>query len=151
MIKAMLKIVPLCLALVSSPCLAADDFRAPLNLERQSSAFAGAAIRLNLGKGSNLKPSARLQLGAVHELRGSGSLTPVGRRQHAGLELGLGKGARPEIFLGGRSMARVQERLSLDGRSGSTVAIVFGVALLAVGLLVISNLDDLNDGKPASN
>lgn len=145
MIKLLLAAGPLCLAMISSPCLAADDFRAPTNLERHSSTFAGATIRLNVGQRGKLKTTARLQLGAVHELRGSGGYSPMLRRQHSGLELGLGRGAKPEFFIGGRSTKALPERLSLGGPSGSTVGIVFAVALVAVGLLVITNLNDLSE------
>ncbi len=140
----------LALALSATPCFAADDIRAAVNFERQTSAFAGANVRLTFGQRGRSKPTARLQLGAVHELRGA-EAAPVAARQYVGLELGLNPGAKPELFLGGQSTKQIGERLNLGGSASNTVAIVFGVALVVVGVIVISNLNNLNDREPASS
>jgi hypothetical protein len=59
-------------------------------------------------------------------------------------ELGAAGKDRGKLFIAGQSTGELKQRL---GPSGTTVAVVFSVALLAVGLLVITNLDDLDSGS----
>ena len=139
---AITAVAALAVTLVPTPCRAADDMRAASDQGRQSAAFAGANIRLPLGEKRGAKPTARLQLGMVSRSSGTRPVPP------GGLELGLTGRGKPEMFLGGQSAKQMRERLNLSGSNGSTATIVFGVVLLAVGILVITNLDDLGDSSP---
>ena len=129
----------LAVMLAPVPCRAADDMRTIDDKRRQPAAFAGASIRLPLGGKQRARPSARLQLGMVHGA-GTARQIPAG-----GVELGLTGRGRPEMFVGGQSTRELRERMKLSGSTGDTVWVVFGVALLVVGVYVITNLDDLGD------
>jgi hypothetical protein len=125
----------LAVALAPIPCRAAEDIRTTAAPARQPAAFAGASIRLPLGQKDRARPVARLRAGIVD---------PGSR---AGLELGLTRRGKPEMFVAGHSASAVRERMKLNGSTGSTTWIVFGVVLLAVGVLVITNLDSLGDSS----
>jgi hypothetical protein len=131
----------LAVTLAPSPCRAADDMRTPGDQGRQAAAFAGANIRLPLGGKRAARPTARLQLGMVDRSYGAGRV-PAG-----GLELGLTGRGKPEMFLGGRSAGDVRQRMKLNGSTGTTMVVVFGVVLLVVGVYVITNLDSLGDSE----
>lgn len=135
----------LAVTLTAMPCRAAEDRPVTHNLERQTSAFAGVNIRLPLGGKERAKPAARLQMGMVWRSEGAGPRSPDLRYRPGGLEFGLTAKGRPEIYVNGQSAGQMRERLKLGGSEANAAMIVFSVVLLAVGILVITNLDDLGD------
>ena len=137
----------LAVTLSPSPCRAADDMPIVHNSGRQTSAFAGANIRLGLDRRGQVKPTARLQFGMMGQ-QGVEPLSPSSRSAVHGLELGLTRGGHPELYLGGQTTGQIRDRLKLNGSPSNTVAIILGVALVAVGIIVISNLNDLDDAVP---
>lgn len=120
--------------LCAQPCLAADDFRSLGATERRSGAFAGMTVRMPLDR-QRAKPTARLQLTTVHQSYDRSSGLSGRTIMPAGLELGLGRSAKPTLFVGGRSTADIEEKLHVKGSSGTTILIVGGVLLLAVVVL----------------
>lgn len=133
----------------ANPCLAQNQMGFDHRPER-ASAFAGVNLRLELGRGGRPTPVARLAVGRMHDLRRGDLLAGQNRVAGPGFELGLTRGGRAELHVGGEPVKRVKERLGADGLGLSTGEIVFGVALLAVGVLVITNLSSLNDKEPAN-
>lgn len=136
---------------IATPCRAADIMPTNYYREGKPAAFAGAIVRLELDGRRRAKPTARLQLGMIGRSQEAALSSTGTRNARAGLELGLTSVGRPDLYVGGQPVGQMRERLNLQGSTGTTVAIIFGVALLAVGVLVITNLDGLGDSgsKPA--
>lgn len=133
--------------MMSAPCMAADDRLGWGPREQRAAAFAGANVRLPLGGKVRANPTARLQLTTIRSYQNgqSGNLThssSVVPRQHVGLELGLESGTKPELFVGGQSTSLVRERLQMAGLADPTLGTIFAVALVAVGVLVITSFPD---------
>lgn len=120
-------------ALAAQPCLAAEIVGPDGDVERRSAAFAGASLSVPIGgAGRERAPSARLQLGMTHDLRGTNGER---RRLRAGLvELGLGRSGQPAYFVGGRDVDEIGERLNVKGKT-TTLLIVGGVLVLGVVIL----------------
>jgi hypothetical protein len=128
------------------PCFAQDNMSFA-HSEQRTGAFAGVNLRLELGQHRRAKPVARIALGLARET-GGGAASDTRRNSIPTLELGLKKSGGPELFIAGQPTARVNERLGARGLRLSPVEIVFGVTLLAVGVLVITSLDDLGKSVP---
>jgi hypothetical protein len=133
---------------MANPCLAQAQTGFDTRPE-QSSAFAGLNLRLELGRGSQPTPTARLTVNRMHDWRRTDLPVSQSRDAGPGLELGLTRTGRAELHVGGQPMKRVKERLGADDL-GNPVWIVGGIVLLAVGVLVITNLNSLSDDEPAN-
>ncbi len=131
---------------IPAPAVAAQSMHASQSEERQTGTFAGANVRLEFGASRRVRPVARLQAGVTHQFRGTGPAPSARANTYRGLELGLGRAGRPEFYVGGQNSRQIGERLNLTGSSPNALWIVFGVALVAVTILVVTNLDDLGDG-----
>lgn len=115
--------------LAFQPCLAAEQFRADGAGQRQSSAFAGVAIRVPLGRtAGSRKPTARLQLTTFHERRDSRGGSVMSHRPD-GVELGLDARGRAAYFVGAQEVRKMDERLHAKG---STKWILIGGVLVLV-------------------
>ena len=125
--------------LAAQPCAAASNPRAWD--ERRISAFAGVNLRMPLGE-AGARPSARLQLTTSYDARDARTGSVRSFRMQ-GLELGAGRSGSPSLYMNGRTSAQVREQLRLSGSTGDTVWIVFGVTLVAVAVLVLSNSAEL--------
>ena len=132
----------------ANPCLAQDRMGFDHRPE-QSSAFAGLNLKLELGRGGRPTPTARLTVGRMHDWRRTDMPVSQSRNDGAGFELGLSRAGLAELHIGGQPVKRVQERLGMD-ELGHPVWIVAGVVLVAVSLLVITNLNSLSDTEPAN-
>lgn len=129
--------------LCAAPCMAAEDFRTFGSGERRSAAFAGANVRLELGR-KIAAPTARLQLTMTHSYEDRRSAAPARRFGGRGLELGLAQGKQPAFFLNGRDFASTQRRLGLNGTT-KPLLIVAGVLIAAaVAYAVIDDCDACN-------
>ena len=124
--------------LAALPCAAAAD-PAPWN-ERQVSAFAGLNVRMSLGGAKPARPTARLQLTTSYDVRDA-RVGGVETFKPQGLELGAARNGAPILYVNGRTTAETQEKLRLSG-SNNTVLIVFGVALVAVAVLVLVTTEE---------
>lgn len=132
-------------ALCAQPAVAAQDHRQFQYDETRRAAFAGATVRLEMGPAAR-PPATRLQLG----LRSLSS----GRQSEAGpkfthvplFELGVAGRDSGNLFIAGQSTTTVEKRLGLNGDAWTTASVVLTVALLAVGVLVITSLDGLDSG-----
>ena len=122
------------LMLCASPCMAAEDFRDFGSGERRSAAFAGANLRLEMGR-SVAVPTARLQLAMMHSYEDRQSPARNRKSGGRGLELGLTGFSKGALFLNGREAKPVQPKLGLGGGS-TTFLIVGGVAVAVVGALL---------------
>jgi hypothetical protein len=128
--------------LAAQPCAAAAG---PGHFgEGRIASFAGVNVRMPLGQAGRNRPSARLQLTSSHHMRDArtGSVRTFKAK---GLELGADRNGAPALYLNGQTTAEIKERAGLASSTPDTVWMVFGVALVAVGVLVISNLDGLSD------
>jgi hypothetical protein len=126
--------------LAAQPCAAAPD---PAGWsERRTSAFAGLTVRMSLGEAGPARPTARLQLTTSYDMRDArtGSVETLKAK---GLEIGAAANGTPAFYLNGQNSADVQKKLGLSGSTGETVLIIFGVTLLAVGVLVLSSSSEL--------
>jgi hypothetical protein len=117
--------------LLAQPALAADDMRFVEAGTPRSSAFAGLSVSLPLDARTARGPTARLQLTASHAAYDARGATLRSNRGQ-GLELGLDRLGRPELFAGGVNLAQEQKRL---GASGSTKWIIIGGVVVAVVVL----------------
>jgi hypothetical protein len=127
------------------PAFAAPDHRDLEHGETRRGAFAGTSFRVELGPRARA-PGARLQLG-MRAVSGSGrSAAPVRTTHMPALEIGIGGRDAGEMFIAGRSRAEVERSLGLGprGARGTTVTVIGAVALIAVGILVLTNLDGLS-------
>ena len=128
----------------ASPCLAQDDMGFGHRSDQQSAAFAGVNLRLEIGRQGRPQPVARLAIGRSYAADRS-DIMPGHRRSAApGLELGLTRSGAAQLYVGGEPTSRVKERLGANGLGLSPVAIAFGVVLVGVGVLVITNLNGLD-------
>lgn len=134
-------------ALCAEPAFAAEDHRTSQYDETRRTAFAGAVFRLEMGPGAK-PPATRLQMGLRSLSSGRHSEAPP-RIAHVPLfELGVAGKGKPEMFVGGRSVREMRERMNLTSSTPNTVWIIMGVVLVAVTILVVSGLDDLGDSIP---
>jgi hypothetical protein len=110
---------------------------------QRSAAFAGLSLSLPLG-GGGAKPRAALGAGFVRSA-GDASGRVERRISLSGLELPLAGAGRPDLAIGGRSLAEL--RPSLRG-SGSTPFIVGGVLLAAGAVVLLTTGDSGQDDGP---
>jgi hypothetical protein len=128
--------------LVAQPCIAATQ--SAETDERRMAAFAGLNVRIALGASKPARPAARLQLTSSYHVRDA----RTGSRQTLkakGLEIGVARNGTPALYMNGQNAAEIKNKAGLSSSTPDTVWIIFGVALVAVGVLVISNLDGLSD------
>jgi hypothetical protein len=130
--------------LCAEPVLAAQDYREHQLREMNRAAFAGAVLRLETGKAAKA-PATRLQLG-MRSVPSGPQFEPGLQSTHIPmLELGLAGKDRGTFLVAGQPTSQFKRRLATNGDAGTTLIVVFSVALLAVGLLVITNLDSLDE------
>jgi hypothetical protein len=96
--------------------------------DQRTGAYGGVNLRLEFGRNRRPIPVARIAVPA--------------------LELGLKKSGGPELFVAGQSTARIEQRLGARDLGLGPVEIVFGVALIAVTILVVTSLDEVGDAAP---
>lgn len=130
-------------SLCAQPALAAQDQRLAPSTETRTAAFAGATFRAPFGGRQAARPQTRLQLGMRSISTDAQSAAPLRARHVPAVELGIAGRERGTLHLAGQSRADIERRLGVRGNS--TVTYVFGAALLVVGLIVITSLDDLGD------
>jgi hypothetical protein len=133
----------------ANPCLAQDQMGFGHRPDQQAAAFAGMNLRLEIGRQGRPKPVARLAIGRFPGTDRSDIMPGPVRSAAPGLELGLTRGGAAALYVGGEPASRVKERLGANRWELSPAAIAFGVVLVGVGVLVITNLDDLGDDSPA--
>ncbi|HWH18030.1 MAG TPA: hypothetical protein VNT77_06815, partial [Allosphingosinicella sp.] len=113
-------------------------------MERRSDRFAGASFKLPLGGLTGTKPTARLQFGMRHVYKDARAVAPAATYNVAALEIGASSAGKPALFVGGRELSKVDQRLNAQG--GSTALIIGGVVLLAlVGIAVVAWSQDEDD------
>ena len=118
------------MALAAEPALAANALSDSGYSERRTGAFAGMAVKMNLGTKEKTRPTARLQLGMTQNYREQGSGMPLRTTfQGSPLELGLLKG-KPMLFVGVQSTAAIKQRAQLTG-GNSWLYIAGGLAIAA--------------------
>ena len=132
----------LSMGLCAQPAAAARDHRLGQTGETRTAAFAGATFRIPFGRQAD-RPQTRLQLGLRSVSIDSQSAAPSRVRHVPAVEFGVDSRETGTLYLAGQSRADIERRLALRGNS--TVTYVFGAALLVVGLIVITSLDDLGD------
>ncbi len=126
--------------LCASPCMAAEDFRNFGAGERRSAAFAGANVRLELGR-KITAPTARLQLAMTHSYEDRQSAAPARKFGGRGLELGLGQGKQPALFLNGQEAKKPDKKLGL-GSTTTTLLVIAGVVAAVFALGALGAFDD---------
>ena len=114
-------------ALVAQACPAAPS---PVGPGGGTSAFAGVRLRMPLG-GEAARPQVRLQLAPAYAVRDARTGTVESVRAE-GLEIGLGRGGRPDLYLNGQASRDLKPKLSVKGSTGTTLLIVGGVLVALV-------------------
>lgn len=124
------------LVAAAQPCFAADDIRDIGSPRREAAAFAGANFRLEFGRATRPRPTARLQLGVTHSYGDIGPAAPTQVHMVRGIELGASGSGEPRFYLGGQDAREIGRRLGVNG-STRTILIVGGVlvVVVVVGLL----------------
>jgi hypothetical protein len=130
----------------SRPAIAAEDYRHAGYDETRRGGFAGAVFRIEMGAAAKA-PATRLQIGLRSVSSGRQSERMPSAAQVPLFELGAGGRDSGKFFIAGQPAAELKQRLGANGNVGTTVAVAFGVVLLAVGVLVITNLNDLDNGS----
>lgn len=125
--------------LIAQPCAAAPDLSDSRSAERQTGAFAGALLKLDLGSKARSVPTARLQLGMTQRYQSFGARVPSRSSTVSAFELGLAASGRPMLLLGGRDTAALKRRLGVNGSTETTLLIAGGVALALVAVLLITS------------
>jgi hypothetical protein len=124
------------LILMVQPSLAAASTSNFGTGETRTAAFAGVQVRMPLGQKERAKPVARLQLSSAYYTRQrSGAFVQTHRT--TGLELGIGNGSKPAVYIQGRDAAEVKQQLNLSGTT-TTLLIVGGVVLVVVILAAVA-------------
>ena len=132
---------------VTAPCFAQDSMSFANSHEQRTGAYGGVNLRLEFGgQHRRPRPVARIALGSTQESRGSSGTAGPRRNALRAMELGVRKGGVPELFVAGQSTAGVSERLGIGDTRFGPLEIIFGVALIAVTILVVTSLDEVGDG-----
>jgi len=115
-------------ALAAQPCAAAPSPVGPT--APAASAFGGVRLRLPLG-GAAARPQLRLQLAPAFAMRDprTGAAETV---RAEGLEIGVGRGGRPDLYLNGQAGRDLHAKLGVKGSTGTTLLIVGGVLVALV-------------------
>src|ERR671918_455097 len=100
-------------AVAASPASAAEDFREPLAGGQQRAAFAGATVRVGLGRHAAPAPEARLGIGLIRYRRGGSGALSRGGAPLLPVAAGFA-GGRLEMFTGGGRLAGVERRLGVS-------------------------------------
>nr|WP_295370402.1 hypothetical protein [uncultured Sphingosinicella sp.] len=129
----------------AQPCLAAEDHRELQFGETRRAAFAGTAFRLELGRVAKA-PTARLQVGMRSVSAGAQSSAATRTSHMPALEIGLGGRETGSLFIAGRPARQIEKKLGMLD-TAETAMLVGAVVFVAVGLLVITNLNGLDDGE----
>ncbi|MBA3678275.1 MAG: hypothetical protein H0W74_12880 [Sphingosinicella sp.] len=100
-----------------------------------------------LSGATKVKPSARLQFTTGYDVLDTrtGSVQSFKAR---GLEIGTARNGKPTFFLNGQDSAGMQEKLQLNGSTGSTLLIVGGVLLVLAVVAVAAGGAGLGDTCP---
>ena len=132
------------LAATSQPSVAAD-YREALEKEgRRGGVFAGATLRLALDGRQSVKPIARLKLSPTSSAStSSGAIT---LRAGSGIEFGVSRAGKPDLFFGGQSLANLKRQLNVRG--DATPLIIGGIALAALAVVLITAEDDDDTERP---
>ena len=126
------------LSIAVQPAFAADlgDERGAVAVRQ--GAFAGARLRIPLDGANTRKPRAGLTVAPV--VQGRQADGRVTTRFGEGMELRLSGASKPELAIGGHSLAQLKGRAGPDGRKMgiSTVGwVAIGVGVAAVTLFVL--------------
>jgi hypothetical protein len=121
------------LAASAQPCLAAEDLRELSAPHHRTGTFVGATVRLAAGADSAPKPQARLQMGFSRHHSDARSAAPGTSARVATFELGASAKGKPALFMGGRDVRGLKDRLGMS--TGGAIAIGAGVV---VGLLALA-------------
>ena len=134
------------LGIAVQPALAADLGDERGAIASRQGAFAGARLRIPLDGTQARKAQAGLTVAPVTQGRqADGRVTT---RFGEGMELRLSGAAKPELAVGGRSLAQLKGRTGPDGRKLglSTIGwVAIGVGVAAVTILVL--FDACRDGE----
>ena len=128
-----------CLILAEPGALAAQDIGFGHRAEVQSGVFAGGSVTIPLGQTRASRPRARLQLTTIHTSRDARSVSPSrSRPPSGGLELGLSRTGRANLYVGGQNSREMERRLGVNGGS-STWLIVGGVVVALVVVVALAS------------
>ena len=132
------------LAVTGQPSLA-GDYRGAVEKEgRRGGIFAGATLRLALNGGQSAKPIARLKLSPTSSAStNSGAITPPAG---SGIEFGVSRAGKPDLFFAGQSIANLKRQLNVRG--DATPLVIGGIALAALAVFLITAEDDDDTEKP---
>ena len=129
--------------LTAQPCLAAEDFRDGRTGQVRTGAFAGVSLNVPLdASASSRRPTARLQLTSIREVREANGATRTARAE--GVQLGVDRRGRPALTVAGRNPLDERERLGIGGSTGTALLIVGGI------VVVIFVLASVADGMPTA-
>ncbi|HEX8216625.1 MAG TPA: hypothetical protein VF577_04085 [Allosphingosinicella sp.] len=122
--------------LTAQPCLAAEDFRESRASETRTGAFAGLSFRMPLDGQSSRRPTARLQLTGIRQVREASGATRTFRAE--GVQIGAGRDGRLALTIAGQNPLEARERLGVGGSTGTTLLIVGGVVLVVYVLAAVA-------------
>ena len=124
--------------LTAQPCLAAQDFREHRTTEVRAGAFAGINFRVPLDRDQARRPTARLQLTGIREVRDATGASRTYRAE--GVQIGAERDGRLALTVGGQDALRPpRERAGVGGSTGTTLLIVGGVVLVVFVLAAVAS------------
>jgi hypothetical protein len=135
------------LMLGAQPCLAAQDVLERGVPHRSSAAFAGVALKLPLGQ-PTAEPNLRLQVGFTHNYKYAGAAAPALVQTVSMLEFGTTRSGTPILLIGGQDYRQVQQRLRVNGSTGTTLLIAGGVLAVVVIVALAAGGSGLGDTCP---
>ena len=127
-------VVPL-IMLGAQPAAAADNFRDAGTGPRQTAAFAGLSVRMDLGQRSTA-PVARMKL-SLDQVQGT-TRSGWQRMDGQAIELGFSPKGKTELYFAGQSLTGLQQRFGI----APLTAVLVGVGALSVGAIAVSELAD---------
>jgi hypothetical protein len=124
-------------ALVAQPCLAAELYRESGAAQVRTGAFAGVSVRVPLEGSAPRRPTARLQLTSIREVRDTNGARRTFRGD--GVQLGADRRGRPALTIAGRNPLGERERLGIGGSTGTALLVVGGVVLVVFVLASVAD------------
>lgn len=123
--------------LAAQPSHAAEDFREGRATEVRAGGFAGLSLRLPLDGARSRRPTARLQVTGIRQMRDATGATRTTWAE--GVQLGAGRGGRPALTIAGQDPFRSRDRLGLNGSTGTVLLIGGGVVLIVFVLAAVAD------------
>jgi hypothetical protein len=123
--------------LAAQPSHAAEDFGDGRTTQVRAGGFAGLSLRVPLDGARSRRPTARLQVTGIRQMRDASGATRTTWAE--GVQLGAGRGGRPTLTIAGQDPFRTRDRLGVHGSTGTALLIGGGIVLIVFVLASVAD------------